>query len=262
LIYQVNVPVDAMLHEIYSVMVSPGPLAQLEKQRLTLENFNQIASELETLFHLTGKHPSDVTFLDYGFGHGRWARVARGMGATVFGIEHGEDKEREGAQLGIAILSNDEIDAMRFDIVHTEQVFEHLVNPGRDFKRLAAITDHVFKVAVPRPGDVRQLLQRHGMTNQSPLAKYVGGARLTMDDESYNAIFPLEHLNAYSDRTIEYLASQTDMEVISRTRRCAPRMDLSTARSAVRSGKRILSPLYRKTSSDQGYYVLRPRTAT
>ncbi len=56
---------------------------------------------------------------------------------------------------------------MSFDIVHTEQVLEHLIQPGRDFARLARATRCLFKVAVPARPNAASLLRAKGLAAES-----------------------------------------------------------------------------------------------
>jgi hypothetical protein len=203
LVYQRNVPNEIVLNQLYNVMVSPVFLRRLDRERLTLDNSNSIAGEIEVLFRMTSKHPSDITFLDYGFGYGRWARVARAMGATVFATELGEEKAKAAAEVGVAMLLDEEVDRMRFDIVHTEQVFEHLVDPARNFKRLASVTDRLMKIAVPQHADIRKLIETRGMTNESPFERMLRGQRGKPFDDSYVAILPLEHLRCHRLRSLQ-----------------------------------------------------------
>ena len=149
---------------------------------------------------------------------------------------------------------------MRFDIVHTEQVFEHLVTPARDFRRLAAVTDGIMKVAVPKVGNIRDLLLRKGMAGEAPLAKSLRGERLTTADISYWSVGPLEHINAYAPRSIERLARDNNMQLVSRVRRASVALDLTAPSLFTRSLLRVGMMLARTiVAPESGYYILRPR---
>lgn len=259
LIYQRNVPDGPVLNHVYYEMIAPKFLDGIEHDRLTVDNFHKIAGEMAVLFRMAGKHPGDIRFLDYGFGHGRWARVARAMGAQVFATETGEEKKAAAAALGIQIVSDAEIDAMRFDIVHTEQVLEHLTEPGRDFRRLAAVTDRLLKVSVPERGRLGLLLKRKGLPSVAPFSKNDGRERLSAEDDAYTAIQPLEHLNAFSARTMEYLAIKNRMSIVSRVRRRAIAIEMDSPALLLRSMLR-LGTMVAKTvlQPDLGYYLFRP----
>lgn len=260
LIFQQMVPSDPVLERVYSQMISPAFLEPFENGLITLDSVAKITGELAHLFRLTGKPPGEITFLDYGFGQGRWGRVAKGMGARVFGVEMGEDKKVLAASLGIEILDDAAIDHMRFDIVHTEQVLEHLVHPGRDFARLARATEVLFKAAVPVRGDLRGLLARHGLPEVSAFARARSGQRPHRHDEAFSAIQPLEHLNAYSRRTMEWLGAQNGLEIASRSRLGAVTVEIAPPGQIPRSLARLARMAVKAVLPfDQGYYLYRRR---
>ena len=260
LIFQRHVPTEALLCELYDGMIAPKPLARLEARRLTVDNFEQIGGELSLLFRRLGKHPTEVSFLDYGFGHGRWARVAAAMGATVYATEISPEKIAMAAGIGVRIIDDSALDTMRFDIVHTEQVFEHLTDPARDFRRLSAALKPggLMKVAVPPRGRIGQRLQSDGMIGRSPQeAEWNAKASRLPHLKDYVSILPLEHLNAYSAASIEHLARQNAMQVISRVRRQSVAISASSAGDLVRSLFRLakvsLRPLVARNA---GYFLL------
>jgi 2-polyprenyl-3-methyl-5-hydroxy-6-metoxy-1,4-benzoquinol methylase len=122
------------------------------------------------LFRVVDKPPWQVRFLDHGFGHGRWARVAVAMGASVVATEISPEKVVNASKIGAQIVPHEVLSDMQFDIIHTEQVFEHLTDPERDFQTLAKALSKVglMKVAVPPQGNIRASLKANGMISWSP----------------------------------------------------------------------------------------------
>ena len=262
-IYQKYVPNSDVLEDLYSCWISKEGLTEIEHNMLTISNWRQIAGELEVLFHVTDKKAGDITFLDYGFGYGRWARVARGMGARVFATEIGDDKPRLASTLGIEMIDDRDIDRMKFDIVHTEQVFEHLTEPAETFKRLSHATLGIFKIAVPRHYNVQTLLRTKGMATQSPLNKVIAGQRLSREDRTYIALLPLEHLNLYAAETMEYLARMNGMRIVSRSRRRTLTIDTTDVDHFVRTLVKGLGTAVAKKirTEANGYWVMRPTSS-
>lgn len=258
LIYQVNVPNDAMLEVIYTQMISPAFLESFEDKLLTLDNFHCIAGELSVLFKRLGKHPAEIRMLDFGIGQGRWARVARAMGATVYATEIGDDKKRQARALGMEVIDDADIDRMRFDLIHTEQVMEHLVHPGRDFARLARAVEPggLFKLAIPYRGRLAALLPTKGMPSVALFASG-GASAIPGDVEAFGAIQPLEHLNAYSRETVAWMAADSGLKIVAQTRRRSITIDtsgpLSLARGAARVGVELVKAAMRLRI---GYYLL------
>jgi SAM-dependent methyltransferase len=266
-LYQKHVPNAEMLDKIYNQMVSSDFESSVEVSRLTVENFNAIAGEWEVLFGLVGKHPSKIRVLDYGCGYGRWARVAVAMGAKVFGTEISPEKIANAHNIGVEIVSDRDLDNLRFDIIHTEQVFEHLTEPRQDFRRLASTLSDVgvMKVCVPPLGNIKSLLKTQGMVDRSPSAHLFEPDRSGSPTQSkkvfarsddYICIIPLEHLNAYSSLAMERLAKENKLKVVSTVRRASVPVNTVSipefAHSFFRLCKVNLRPLMRRNAN---YYL-------
>lgn len=259
LIFQVQQPNDAMLEEIYTRMITAGFLDDYERGLLTLDQFHRIAGEFTVLFEAIGKHPADITMLDFGVGQGRWARVARGMGATVYCTEIGEDKKAGARALGIEVIDDAMIDTMTFDLVHTEQVLEHLTHPGRDFARLARAVapGGLFKAAIPYRGKLEELLVTKGLPSVAMFAS--GGAKAIPGEvEAFASIQPLEHLNAFSDKTMAWLAAKHGLVEVSEVRRRSVSFDTGGPRALLGGVKKVGVELVKAVMRPKiGYHLLR-----
>ncbi len=265
LIYQKYVPNGFMLNHVYNEMIDSDFLKSYEERALTLRNFENISGELEALFALIRKPLSEITFLDYGFGFGKWSRAARGMGATVFATEISPEKIIFAREVGVQIIDNDAISAMKFDIVHAEQVAEHLVEPLKDVALLAGATAEggIFKMAVPRPGNIKALLASRGMIERSPQEHLLKENEFLKDAGAadYVGIMPLEHVNLYTDRTAEFMAKRFGLTIESTARPRVPRVHVegfgSIARSLANVAKEALKPIIERQRKDRGYYLFR-----
>ncbi|WP_019904395.1 class I SAM-dependent methyltransferase [Methylobacterium sp. 77] len=264
LIYQKNTPSDRMLSVIYDQFIDPDKLKRFEFDRLTADNFQDVSRRLIDLLAILGKEPKDVSLLDFGFGYGRWARVAVGMGMSVYATEISPEKIAFARSIGVTILTDAELKNRRFDIVHTEQVFEHLTDPVAVFDMLADCVAEggLFKIAVPRQGRIRDLLRKNGFIDWSPF-EFDFQRRRRFND--YNTILPLEHVNSFSRKSVEVLASRAGMTVtVGRFGGHHIDVDVGSYRSFGRSlrllGIRLLKDLYVNLGPgrrDSGYYILR-----
>lgn len=261
LIYQARVPNDAMLEVVYTRMIGTAFLEEYERGLLTLAEFHRIAGEFTTLFERIGKHPADIAMLDFGVGQGRWARVARAMGATVYVTEIGDDKKRLARTLGLEVIEDANVDTMTFDLVHTEQVLEHLVHPGRDFARLARAVapGGLFKAAIPYRGRLETLLTTKGLPKVAMFAS--GGAKaIPGEAEAFAAIMPLEHLNAFSDATIAWLAGANDLVEVGHVRRRSISVGTSGPRALLGGAAKVGVELVKAAARPRiGYHLLRRR---
>ena len=255
-------PCNEMLGVLYDQFIDPRRLKDLELSRLTLENFREIGRRLSDLFESIGKQPKDIRMLDFGFGYGRWARVAVAMGAKVFATEISPDKIAFAQSIGVKIITQSELPSYRFDVVHTEQVFEHLADPREAFAELAGcLADGgVFKMAMPKQGRIRKLLRKHGLIDWSPYED--GYKRREFTD--YSTIIPLEHVNSFCLKSVEALARGEGLKVeVGRFGSRHMDIDLGSLRAAVKSsrdwGVRLLKDIYVTAGPgrrDSGYYLL------
>ncbi|WP_414475471.1 class I SAM-dependent methyltransferase [Microvirga sp. M2] len=262
LIFQKMAPINEMLAVLYDQFIDPKRLKELELSRLTLENFREIGRRLSDLFETIGKQPRDIRMLDFGFGYGRWARVAVAMGAEVFATEISPDKIAFAQSIGVKIITQSELPSFRFDVVHTEQVFEHLADPRGVFAELAACLAEggVFKMAMPKQGRIRKLLRKHGMIDWSPYEE--GYKRREYTD--YSTIIPLEHVNSFSLKAVAALARGEGLRAeVGRFGSRHLDIDLGSFRAAAKSsrdwGMRLLKDIYVTVGpgkQDSGYYML------
>lgn len=262
-LWQKHAPNEFVLDKIYNEMIAAESLRKLEQRRLTVGNYDKIAGELAVLFRMVGKHPTDVHMLDYGYGYGRWGRVAAAMGAKVCGVEISPEKIETAKSIGIESISEDALSKMQFDIVHTEQVFEHLTEPAREFGKLAKtlLPGGIMKISVPPQGNIRRLLAKRGMIGQSPQeVLWDCGKPLDakMQDSDYVAISPLEHLNVFSPTAIELLAKQNELIIVSRVRRQAVPIYVTSVSQFVASVAQLLKVSLRSVLRvNSGYYIVR-----
>ena len=265
LIYQRMAPTPAMLDIIYNKMANPAFLLDMMNRSMTAESFEEIAGEFMVLMSRIGKQPAEVRVLDYGFGYGKWARVAVAMGAKVFATEISPEKIFYAKKIGVEIIDNEAIGNLRFDLVHTEQVFEHLTEPAQEFRRLASALapGGIFKMAVPPLGKIKQLIASRGMINWSPQEQLWEGKRPSRKDkifDDYICVMPLEHLNAFSSLSVEFLGRQSDLDIVGRVRKRAVPLHLDKPRLFVISVSNLAKELLRSgLRRNAGYFLFRSR---
>lgn len=265
LIYQRHAPTIVMLDIIYNKMVDQSFFRELTTRNMTIQGFEGIAGEFSVLMSLTGKNPADTQILDYGLGFGRWARVAAAMGAKVFATEISPEKIAYAKKIGVEIIDDGALENLRFDLVHTEQVFEHLTEPAAEFGRLANALKPggLLKMAVPPRGRIKSLIASQGMIDWSPqerLWESRGTWTKASKYDDYICVLPLEHLNAFSPLSVKYLAHQSGLNIIARARKCAVPIHFEQTRlfldSLSKLAKELLRPMLRTNS---GYYLFRSR---
>jgi hypothetical protein len=139
-----------------------------------------------------------VTVLDFGMGWSNWLQVARAFGARVFGAELSVPKIRHAQAIGIPVLTLEQIAGMRFDIIATEQVFEHVTQPAALLKALvpSLAETGIFKISVPDGGRIQTVLSswrwETAMAQRTALMP----------------IHPLEHINCFTRPALDRFAGR------------------------------------------------------
>jgi len=145
------------------------------------------------------KRASDLDVLDFGMGWGHWCVAARAHGYNVYGAELSENRRKYAQESGVQLCSPlDENNDQRFDFINTDQVFEHLTNPLEILLSLSEKLNQggILKIFVPdTPKDYRSMK--------------LGGWQPGKD-----AFHPLEHVNGFSQSSVDYLIRQAGLRPV------------------------------------------------
>jgi len=193
---------EAFLEELYTYWleghIADDPDAYVPWQKILAEPHKaRDGNEVMMAASYLGKPVRGLKTLDYGMGFGTWARVALALGTDSHGFDLSPSCVAYARGKGVRIASQEDLDrgGNGFDYINTEMVFEHIDNPGDEAKRLASNLrpGGLFKVSVP---------SGVGMVDRVRRGTW-GAAKYSKD--SLNAVQPLEHLNAYTRKTMEEL---------------------------------------------------------
>ncbi len=249
LMFQKMVPDGDLMGAIYNQFIQHEKTLARAKKSLSAERFIYRTNELVSLTTLCDKQLCDIKLLDFGFGYAGWARIASALGCEVYGVEISPKKKEYAAGLGVINISEEDAFNMKFDIVHTEQVLEHVGNPKQLFANLAKTLTPggLFKVAVPAPAKTRQTLAAGQFPAQSEFD--AGG------ESDIAPLMPLEHLNCFTTQSINRLAREAGL---SPTHLPSVRLvDFGTRLNPIRMTKELMRPFYRRYGTDRGYYLFR-----
>jgi len=199
--YQRNVPADALLAEIYDVWIPSSERERLRRMR-TLYDYSYTAEQVHFLIDQLGLQPWQVEILDFGMGWCEWASMARAFGCRVAGAELSVERLEYARSIGIETVDWDAIPKREFHFIHTEQVFEHLIEPVEVLKHLARALHPKGMLLVSVP-DSRVALKR------------AAGAKFgSLAPKTIVPIQPLEHVNCFEFKTIERMAKAAGLKVM------------------------------------------------
>ncbi len=197
LVYQQYIPDPTLMELLYERWIDPQTVFARHQQSDTLAYYGRDAQEIMQVMAVLRKSPHTLTFLDYGMGWGKWARMAQAFGTTAYGTELSPSRIAYAQKYGITVVNESELANYQFDFINTEQVFEHLPEPLETLRLLkrSLKADGLLKISVPDGADLKRRLSV--MDWRAPK-----GSR-----NSLNLVSPLEHINCFQRVTLQKLAA-------------------------------------------------------
>lgn len=186
LAFQVQVPTAALLEEIYDCWL-PATERAVVAARFGLDDYRYLAEQVEFMLAHFRLPPGELKALDFGFGWAEWTRMAAAYGVDACGAELSQVRIDYATSIGIRVVDADALPSQEFHFINTEQVFEHLLEPGRVLRQLAAALrpGGLLKISVPDCARAIRKLRR-------------AGAFAGLSDEDIMPIAPFEHINSFT----------------------------------------------------------------
>jgi SAM-dependent methyltransferase len=204
LVFQREVGGDELMLRLYECWIDPELAFRRHLDQINLATYSRYAQEVTQIVTWLDATPSRVDVLDFGMGWGRWARMAQAFGCNARGAELSPRRIEYAARHGVRALSWDEIPQHRFDLINTDQVFEHIADPLATLKHLvlALKPGGIVKLNVPDGTDIRKRLEQMDWT--AP----IGSPR------SLHAVAPLEHINCFSRKALLRMGARVGLEAV------------------------------------------------
>ena len=80
LIFQKEIPNDFLMKELYEKWLDPKKVFDQHQKTDDLSLYTYYAQEISTIIAYLHQVPSELSFLDFGMGWGKWALMAKGFG--------------------------------------------------------------------------------------------------------------------------------------------------------------------------------------
>ncbi len=206
LIFQGQIGNDFLLEKLYEEWIDPSLAKERDDQRRDLWSHIGDVREIITVLSESGKMPTEARFLDFGMGWGKWSRMAKAFGCQAFGLELSEERTKYARSQGVKIAAWDDIPGSGFDLINTEQVFEHIPKPLATLRHLAKglAPTGLLKISVPNGARIPRLLKNPDWNATSRKE----GRR------SLNAVAPLEHINCFNQKALFQLGRNAGLEPV------------------------------------------------
>ncbi|MCR4316380.1 MAG: class I SAM-dependent methyltransferase [Planctomycetes bacterium] len=246
LIFQKMVADDFLMERLYEHWIDPDRNFELHRKRDGLKLFAPLASDVAQMVAFIGKINSECRFLDFGMGWGNWARMAKAFGVQVAGCELSARRIEHARKSGIEVLSYDEIPGREFDLINTEQVFEHIPKPRETLRHLvrALAPGGIVKIYVPDAFGIKRRLRVADWSAQES------------SRNSLNPVAPLEHINCFSRKSIVALADSAGLREVFVPMKLQLQYQLNW-RGFANVAKNFLRPIYRNVLKKQNCLFFR-----
>lgn len=204
-IYQEEVLNDSLLRTLYEVWIDPQKSFEMNAQQIDdLAYFARYAEEIMMVMGYLRVPPSQLRFLDFGMGWGRWCKMAAAFGCETYGTELSESRMKYAESLGVKILSWEDIARYKFDFINAEQMMEHIPAPLDSLRYLKASLNArgLLKMSVPDGRDIKRRLRKMDWTAPK-------GTK-----NSLNPVAPLEHINCFNHTSIIRMADKAGLHLV------------------------------------------------
>ena len=256
LLYQDCIGDDALLSELYGIWIETDEhpeTNQRYREAISAIPESRDGHEVMVASQCLGVSLNEMMTLDYGMGWALWARSARALGCRSHGTELAPARVEFARQHGVTVLSDDEIGRPTFHFINTEQVFEHVAEPGKLARRLAdaLLPGGILKISVPSGEQADKIIAALN-------------AGRSMDRSLAMPVQPLEHVNCFTVRSLEVLAEMAGLAAY------WPRLDQRYAfirhpsalpRNAKRLVREMIRPVYQFHNSRNLYRWFRKPAA-
>jgi 2-polyprenyl-3-methyl-5-hydroxy-6-metoxy-1,4-benzoquinol methylase len=199
LLFQKFVPDKDLLTQLYSYDESRIEKSLSKKRDAPIEYYVRYATLVEKLVYLSGKRPYELSVLDFGSGWGYFLTMARAHGLTVTGVEVSPERSTYAKSHGIRVVNDlKELTSEKFDIIYSDQTLEHVDHPLKYLQSLTSLL---------RGGGIAYLGVPNCKKTESEIKQNPGVIN--------KDLYPLEHLNGFSNKSLQALAKRANLSLIS-----------------------------------------------
>jgi 2-polyprenyl-3-methyl-5-hydroxy-6-metoxy-1,4-benzoquinol methylase len=203
-VFQTFCPDDKEVAELYRLHLDETAIdREIVKQKLHW--FSHVAEEVLVMRQLLPTPRPRV--LDFGCNWGKWASMAQAFGCIVDAVEINPVTSKFCRSRGIRVIAPEEIEPHSYDFINVDQVMEHLTEPLRLAKQLAA-------------GLAPRGLMKWSTPHDEKLVRRLKAAALNRDEEvlhaqKIGALLPLYHTNLFSNKSLTELAHHAGLRGVS-----------------------------------------------
>tara|TARA_Y100000590_G_C15613488_1_gene974800 strand:- start:401 stop:1276 length:876 start_codon:yes stop_codon:yes gene_type:complete len=195
-IFQEYIPTDEFSFKLYEEIISLKK--SFEKKRdLDLKNFNSSFNEIHALQSLIDKKSHDIKVLEFGGGWGYWSRFIKSLNYQVFVNELSVTRKKFLEDNSLKIIEDLENTKETFDIIYSDQTFEHLNYPKEilDLLYKKLNRNGLIFLKFPNSFNFKRKLKNNYVPNK-------------------DAVHPLEHINLFNLKSFKTMTKDLNLSIL------------------------------------------------
>ncbi len=194
LLFQKYICDDKLSNQLYESIIDKNKSFE-KKKRLNFKNFDNFIRELKIIKKIVKKPNHQINLLEFGCGWGFWSKLAQNLNFNINTVEISESR--------IKYLNENNIKntkkikkGVKYDLIYSDQVFEHLSYPGKEFSNLVKSLSSNGHIFIKVPSSFMMNLKK--IFNIHPYM---------------NILFPLEHINLYNKKVFLFLSKKYNLRI-------------------------------------------------
>ena len=192
LIFQKYIPSEKFSKRLYEQIINEEE-SKIKKEKLSTAGYFK---DFELFKKIIKKENSDISIFEFGSGNGDWAYEAKKLNFSVTVNEYSKNRIETLEKKGFKICNNINECKDKFDIIYSDQVFEHIPNPAE-----------VLKLLVP-------LLKKNGYIYLKFPSSFMFKNKLKMNYQpKKDCAHPLEHINILNKKVFFHLIEGMNLEI-------------------------------------------------
>ena len=196
LIFQEQIPDEEFSIKLYEKIIDQDE-SLLKKEGFEKKFSKKLSFEMNLIKNIFNKSSKDIFILEFGAGWGFWSKHAQDNNFNVSAFEVSQKRIEFMQKNKIQIESNIENSKYKYDLIYSEETFEHISDPRDTIIRLSKLlkNDGYLLLRFPSTFLFKSNLNK----------KYI---------PTSDCAHPLEHINLFNKKSFNVMLEDTGLEIV------------------------------------------------
>jgi len=200
LIFQKFIPSENFSKKLYEEIINEEE-SKIKKEKLSKVGYFK---DFELFRKIIKKENSDISIFEFGSGNGDWAYEAKKLNFNITVNEYSKNRIEMLEKKGLKTCNNINECNDKFDIIYSNQVFEHISNPAEVLKLLVSLLKNDGYIYLKFPSSF--MFKNKLKKNYQP---------------KKDCAHPLEHINILNKKAFSHLIKDMNLEIFYHNRHSA-----------------------------------------